>query len=556
MKLRSYVIFTFVALVFLLGLNGTQANGTTILYVPQDDRPVSLSYTVSTAQDAGYTVLTPPSQYISGSNFHGEPDLMWLWVRENVSKADILVLSTDSLIYGGLVDSRKHNIPLSVLQKRTQQIIDLKKSYPSTPFYAFGTVMRSPRASGGGVEPPYYSQFGPTIFQIAALQDKLDGSGLTDAEMSQLFTLTATVPSEYLRDWFDRRRKNMIINQDLINATKNNVLTYFALGHDDTSYLSQSALESRYLQKFSKGISPKIYGSFPGADQLGLLLIARAHVDLHHLQPTFETIYPLGGGPETIPHYEDQTVGKTIAEHIVAVGGKSIQSGRPDILLAINTPLSTVTGESEAFDNFFMISPSTQRFVERIEQAANQGMPVSVADISYSNGSDNILMGALKSKGLLFKLDAYNGWNTASNTVGYAIAQGILGLSMTPEKHENMLIQQYLDNWGYQANVRKEVYRKQKEIRTDNVKYTAELDPALEPYMNTLIKNFAEKQLGVNPDRVSAKFPWERLFETDITVYDSALPSDNKTVTVPPIENERISDIKTPEGKADSTKKK
>ena len=33
--------------------------------------------------------------------------------------------------------------------------------------------MRSPRASGGGTEPAYYAEYGPTIFQIAALQDKI-----------------------------------------------------------------------------------------------------------------------------------------------------------------------------------------------------------------------------------------------------------------------------------------------------------------------------------------------------------------------------------------------
>ena len=36
------------------------AEATTVLYVPQDDSPVSLAYTVATAQEAGYKVLTPP----------------------------------------------------------------------------------------------------------------------------------------------------------------------------------------------------------------------------------------------------------------------------------------------------------------------------------------------------------------------------------------------------------------------------------------------------------------------------------------------------------------
>ena len=69
------------------------AEATTVLYVPQDDRPVSLAYTVATAQDAGYTVLTPPEYFISGRNFQGNAEAIWKWVDENASKADVLVLA-------------------------------------------------------------------------------------------------------------------------------------------------------------------------------------------------------------------------------------------------------------------------------------------------------------------------------------------------------------------------------------------------------------------------------------------------------------------------------
>ena len=462
--------------------HASTAEATTVLYVPQDDRPVSLAYTVATAQDAGYTVLTPPQYYISGRNFQGNAEAIWKWVDENVSKADVLVLSTDSLIYGGLVDSRKHNLDLHTLEYRVRHIEDLHKKYPNIPMYAFGTVMRSPRASGGGVEPAYYDQYGPTIFRIAALQDKLDSQKLTADEQKELFMLQATVPVEFLQDWFHRRQKNMEINRQLIDITKKGVFKYFALGHDDTSSLSQSAMEGRYLQKY-------------------------------------EVIYPLGGGGETVPHYEDQKVEKTIAEHVVAVGGTMKTKGKPSVLLAVNTPLGTVTGESEAFENFPMISRSTNEFLDHIQAAMNQGVPVSIADIAYSNGSDNTLVYGLYQRDLLYKVSAYNGWNTASNTIGYAIAQGILGVHMDDQSHRNMLTQQYLDNWAYQANIRKDVYRMQDSIRTDNVKYTGTLNETLESYMGERVQDFAATYLKLDPRTVSARFPWGRLFETDITVY-------------------------------------
>ncbi|MDY3974700.1 DUF4127 family protein [uncultured Veillonella sp.] len=492
----------------------------TILLVPQDDRPVSLSYTVDTAEGAGYDVITPPEYMISGKNYHGEPDLIWNWVKENANRADIMVLSTDTLIYGGLVDSRKHDLPTSTLLKRTKDLRALHESNPNVPIYAFGTVMRSPRASGGGVEPAYYDTFGPTIFQIAALQDKLDAGQLSTDEQAQLIQLQAQVPIEYLQDWFTRRQKNMEVNRALIDETRAGVFRYFALGHDDTSTLSQSALESRYLKAYSKGLSDKVYGSFPGADQLALLLIARAHVDINNLQPSFEVIYPLGGAGDTVPHYEDQSVAKTIAEHVLAVGGTMVTKGQPDILLAVNTPLGTVTGESEAFENFPMISASTNAFLDQIEASINKKVAVSVADIAYSNGADNTFVYGLYKRGLLYKVDAYNGWNTASNTVGYAIAQGVLGKNMQTQEHRNMLTQQYLDNWAYQANIRKDIYRMQEDIRVDNVRYTGTLNEKLEAYMGERIQDFAEKYLEINPRTVEARFPWGRLFETEIIVHD------------------------------------
>ena len=497
-----------------------QVDAETVLFVPQDDRPVSLQYTVDTAKAAGMTVLTPPQNLISGKTYKGQADQIWNWVEQNAGRADVMVLSTDTLIYGGLVDSRKHNLPLSTLEYRLKRIEALKANYKNTRIYGFGTVMRSPRASGGGTEPSYYADYGPTIFQIAALQDKLDAGTLTQAETQKLMSLQASVPVEYLQDWFSRRQKNMQINKGLIDEARKGVFEYFALGHDDTSQLSQSALEGRYLSQYSKGIPRTQYGSFPGADQLGLLLMARSRTDESVEKPTFSIIYPLGGAGKTLPGYEDQTIDKTIAEHVEAVGGTMTTAGKPTVLLAVNTPLSTSTSESETFGNLPMVSQATNAFVDRIQQATEQGVTVSVADIAYNNGSDNTLVGAMYKRDILYKIGAYNGWNTASNTVGYAIAQGLLLKSMSPEGHRDMLTQQYLDNWAYQANIRKDIYRMQDSIRTDNVRYSGDLNSKLEEYLQERIQDFGKTYLKVDPRTIKATFPWGRLFETDITVYN------------------------------------
>lgn len=514
LKLHSRIFFA--ALAAALALTGP-AFAKTLLLVPQDDRPVSLAYTVDTAEKAGYTVLTPPKYLLSGQSYQGSPDRVWYWVQQNMARADAAILSTDTLIYGGLVDSRKHNETLEKLTERENRIRNLHKNFPKVPIYAFGTIMRTPYASSSGVEPYYYADYGTSIYRISALQDKMDLGEITQAESAELLSLKLSVPSEYLQDWFRRRTKNTIINKRLIQDTKNGVFHYFILGFDDSSKNSQSAMETRYLKEDGKKLSDKIYGSFPGADQLALLLIARYHVEDRGLRPGFSVMYPLGRAEDTVPSYESQEIGKTIAQHITAAGGVIATSGKPDILLAVNTPLAS-TGESGQFSNFGMLKQSTLDFMEKVKEAHEKGVPVSVVDVYFANGADNTLMKLLKKENLLYSVAAYNGWNTASNTIGYSVAQAILAPEMTEENRRDMLTLQYLDNWAYQANVRKNLYRLQ-ELRGDS----ASKPPAkeVEEEMIAEIQDFAKKELDLNPATVSASFPWSRLFEIEALVSDT-----------------------------------
>lgn len=491
----------------------------TILYVPQDDRPVDYEYTVSTAEAAGYDVLTPPAQYLSGMNFHGSPDKLMAWVDANAGKADAMVLSIDSLVYGGLVDSRKHNLPMETLTARLEKVEALHKSHKKVPIYVFSTVMRSPWAGGKGVEPDYYLTMGSDIYQLASLQAKMDEEGLNPQERNDWFAIMRRVPMEYLQDWYNRRRKNMSINYRLIDDARKGVFTYYSLGHDDNSVSTQSSLESKYLEMAGDGIPKTAFGSFPGADQLGLLLITRASNDFNNYHPKITVIYPLGGGEKTVPRYDGQAIGKTIASHVEAIGGTMVDNERPDLLLAVNTPLTTSTTESGNFENFPIMLQSTRDFLTQIEKAVNLGIPVSIVDMAFSNGSDNTLVYGLYQDQMMYRLAAYNGWNTASNSVGYGIAQGVLSKYMTADAHRDMLTTQYLDNWAYQANVRDYIYRMQQKLEAGVVtQYYPTLNEELQSRTKEQLQRYASTYLGIDPKTVDVTLPWQRLFEVYVDV--------------------------------------
>ena len=92
---------------------------------------------------------------------------------ENAPDADAAVISSDALIYGGLVASRTHFFDETTLQARVQRLEMLRERLPM-PLYVYSTLMRTPRASFGNVEPPYYSKIGPAIFRYSELLDKED----------------------------------------------------------------------------------------------------------------------------------------------------------------------------------------------------------------------------------------------------------------------------------------------------------------------------------------------------------------------------------------------
>ena len=100
---------------------------------------------------------------------------------ENAPDADAAIISSDALIYGGLVASRTHFYDDTTLQSRVQRLELLREKLPM-PLYVYSTLMRTPRASFGNVEPPYYSEIGPAIFRYSELVDKEDFTGLNIRE--------------------------------------------------------------------------------------------------------------------------------------------------------------------------------------------------------------------------------------------------------------------------------------------------------------------------------------------------------------------------------------
>lgn len=139
--------------------------------------------------------------------------------------------------------------------------------------------------------------------------------------------------------------------------------------------------------------------------------------------------------------------------------------------------------------------------------------------MAFSNGSDNTLVYGLYQDKMMYRLAAYNGWNTASNSVGYGLSQGVLSKYMTPAAHRDMLTTQYLDNWAYQANVRDYVSRMDQKLEAHTITPVyASRNQELQSLAKTQLQRYASTYLGVDPRTIDVTLPWQRLFEVYVDV--------------------------------------
>ena len=494
-----------------------------ILYIPHDNRPVVDEQTIDIVERAGYKVIVPPKEFLGDRDVLGNPDRLWLWLEENTKK-DIkaAVISSDSMLYGSLVASRKHDYDKAIIMYRAEMFKEFRNKHKKLPIYVFGSIMRTPRsgAASGYEEPDYYRNYGANIFRYTALKDKDEMEGLTEREQKELKFLHRLIPKKALGDWMGRREKNYAANEKLIDMAKDKTFNCLLLGRDDNAPYSQTHKEGRYLKKYGSSLGSNKFQTIAGIDEVGLMMITRAVNDYTKDSPNVFVRYNLGVGDQTVPAYSDESIENSISAEISVTGAKLVNNERDsDIVLLVNTDEKGRTLEANTGSNDAKPTNSTKYFADMVQDYVTENKNVVVADIAFANGSDNALMEVLNKRGLLFNLQAYSGWNTATNSSGYALATGMLAKKMSPEDKRDILLTRYLDDWVYQANVRNIVAGQLDWVRGEGF-YDSLKDKRYvaigecEKMMTIFVENnMPNAHIG---ESLRVDFPWNRMFEARI----------------------------------------
>ncbi len=512
---------------FALNANVTQA-AKKIIYIPLDNRPITCDESAEVIRKAGYEAIIPPNELLGGgSTKSGDPTGLWKWLNENAYSAEAAVVSTDAMLYGSLVDSRKHELTAEEVSKRVENFQNFHAAFPRLPVYGFGTIMRtliSPHHSDKGMEPEYYQRYAMSIYRYTALQDKIDMGIAGKKERREFAKLQKEIPSDVMEAWEARHIINENANRALTDLTANNVFNFLLLGCDDGAMYSRTHYESRHLRDYGKNVGKTRFEVLSGADELGMIMLCRAINDNKREIPFIYTAYNIGKGRNTIPTYCNDTVGNDIDGAITAAGGLQIPTPeRADFVMAVFTNPNGKTSEANWPINTIKMRRGIEPFVKRVKDFADKGYNVGVADISFGNGADNALMEAMRKENLLFSVRAYGGWNTATNTTGFLIGTGLLLKDMTRQASDELMLIRYLDEWGYQANVRQEVLAALDSLPGEHDPQSGALNskrPAAAAFGTEKLKEFTKKNLTLPPwlstENLSLDYPWNRLFECEI----------------------------------------
>jgi len=542
--------------------------------LPMDDRPVNYDYPTYLARLAGYELHLPPRDWLGNPWRESQHIRLVDWLAKEAEFADVLIIALDTLAYGGLIPSRTSREPLESVLDRLSVLKVIKTNRPKLPILASSVILRISRANSSEEEKDYWAEYGSAMFRLSYLEHKISLGEASPEELTEKSGLFKRIPREVYEDYLTGRQRNHQVNLRMVDWLAEDIFDYLLLPQDDTADYGWNIAEARTLQAIlrRKNLTDRAI-TYPGADEIGCLLLASAVCKQAGFKPRISLRYSSIHSASVITSYEDRPIHELVKAHLAPLGGTLASTpGEADLELFLNAPAHA---QGEASFQWFawkghdalkaglpvnpqpylkevMADPTygvTRRAMETPERSPEEQVrallvqlgkkrPVALADVAFVNGSDLVLGNLLLQHPESARLAAYAGWNTAGNTLGTVLAQAVLRLLAKrngddPEQtraHYEFLFLRFLDDYFYQARERSLCLLEDLpalDIQPSMERLPLPMVEKVENHVRQrLLLAAAElEKLFVNAGVVKAvkvehiSLPWQRLFEVGFDVH-------------------------------------
>lgn len=496
-----------------------------VILLPLDDRPVTYMFPQLVARTAAIEPIVPPRELFGSLMSAAKIDQLIAWIDSAIATSSPagLILCLDSILYGGLINSRRSRETLSEITPRLEHIKRWRtQSRPDCKVFAQASIMRISDNYDNSEEKAYWSEYGREIFLWSEQLHRLKKKELPAAALRQT---EFKIPANIREDYLDTRFRNFQINRKLVNLVQDKLIDRLVFSQDDSGEMGLNVLEKERLLEHAEQlkVSDKV-AIYPGADEVLCSLLANwlVHTTTGGARPkapVAEVKYSPDECWRCPSRYEGQTIGQSIDSQLNACGIENAQTEKrpPNFTLVVHS--------STERQGDHILLPG-QPDLRRLDTAASVRATVSLlekiktpfvlVDVAYANGADPLLVEALLERPELTRqMRGYAGWNTTGNSAGSAIALAVANWyramhetpnGQTDESLRRCLFTRLADDWAYQSLVRREL---------SGVISPSELAQQMAPH----IKRISDA-LGYYPPRITVAFPWKRTFEIEITTGD------------------------------------
>ena len=443
-----------------------------ICFIPIDNRPVCYNLAKEIARiDEEITLYIPPRKLLGDLKKNADITGLYTWLNQ-IPEVDSIILSLDTIAYGGLIPSRRSPEYFEDIKDR---LLDFKEilSTKKAKIYAVSSIMRISNNNCNEEEKEYWSKYGKKIFEYSYEKHKYASSLGLESPLRRI------IPDDILNDYKQTRLRNFKINKMYLEWQKEGFFETLIFSKDDCAEYGYNVMEAEQLKRMGGKV-------ITGADEIPLSLLAKS------IQGEL-SIYPQFIEPDVklISNYEDISIEKSVKNQIEFANCKIADSKEnADIVLIINN-FKDHQGE-------IVMKIDTEQFSGDLNLPNKNYM---IADVRNANGADNNFVSKLIEN---FKIDnffGYSAWNTSANTLGSLICCAkikFLAKKYNDTAFKKVQMIRFLVDWGYQANIRQQI------TEPTNIK--------------PLMKPFEEKVseiLGLKI-RNEYTFPWNRLFEVEV----------------------------------------
>ncbi len=386
-----------------------------LILIPLDTRPPCQKMVIDAGKMAGVQIITPPSEIMDYYTRQGDTKEIQKWLMDNIDKSDGIIVSIDQLLHGGLLASRESGTKQDESQILLKFMRDLKIKAKDKPIYAFNVLPRI-------TPPPTLESDSKKMIKISRLIDEISIFENED-DIKLLADLKEDIKQEDLDIYLDLFRRNTALNKELINLAKEGIITKLVIGQDDGEDFGIPNMEKKSLVNYvhSLGISNDVVMITKGADEVALSLLANFVQMKENYQPKVYVEYNDEKAMRTVMPFMAGSVGSTVEEKLVMANAKKVNSPQEAGLI-----LYVFIGNDE---NMFTQRQSALKIKKYLEQ----GKKVALVDLSKHFSANEVLFPTLLKEDVpINELTSYAGWNTASNSIGTALANAVIYKAIRP----------------------------------------------------------------------------------------------------------------------------